>query len=705
MSVVFQEIEQRASTWQAPPFEESPEKRQGYIEEQIQEGEGYVSGQACYRNLPLNMRLFDGIFNDKSKSTLCSNFLKYNIRKFVETLADIREIGTFGSDAVQYKPYAEIENRVAKCIYMESQYPRQLRRALQYASVMGIGYLWPKCKAEDYGFGERKIVFEPLGLLDVLPVQVPASNDVQDAYLITIFDYMPIAEAHARFPLFQKDLIPVNYLSQPSRLSAKRLDWAEKFRYGDQTRNWGNLYCEIRYTFIRDLRINNTGFELPMGDSDTSWFYKVPYVGQSIFGGIRNGGPFMRQATIQDCRVYPNLRCIISSPCMNKPMYDGPAFDWHGKMPVVQYTVDDWPWEAAGLSLVDAVGTIEQTKRKHERKMDQVISTRLNPPMGYDRTNTGGPKIEQFDLFEENIRAGMDGKPRDTLQSLLPDEVIVNEVNFKFLETLIHMEEQQLGINDIGNLIDMKLNIGSDGFDKALESVGPIAKGIAATMEAANAKVAYMLKFMIPQWMSTKRIIEYVGPDQVSPETYDYDPDSLIPSHLEDEYIAGDSNLRLLPYDVDLNGAKIPRDSYYDKLARARNFAKNLRLISIPSTLLKITQMQEQTKFLALWGRDFPISPHTVAKKLGIENFGEIAGDTEFEKWVNWKKLQIMLMAQAQQLATELMPTPPGDAPPESGHGSGELHPGGRPSTDQKPPKLVMKDKSTNPRPVIKTSE
>ena len=41
--------------------------------------------------------------------------------------------------------------------------------------------------------------------------------------------------------------------------------------------SFGNLYAEIRYTFVRDLRINNTGFELPMGDLGTTWFYKVPY--------------------------------------------------------------------------------------------------------------------------------------------------------------------------------------------------------------------------------------------------------------------------------------------------------------------------------------------------------------------------------------------------------------------------------------------
>src|SRR5208337_1074945 len=193
-------------------------------------------------------------------------------------------------------------------------------KVLQYAAVMGIGYIWPKVRADEYGYGERKMVFDALGMLDVIPVQIPKSNDVQDAYAVTVYDYMPIAEAHGRFPLFQGLLQTVGPRSYKSKVQARRLDYAERYRYGDQGRSFGNLYTEIRYTFVRDLRINNTGYELPMGDMGTTWFYKVPYIGKSIFGGMRNGQPYMRPAMNEDCRVYPNLRLIITSAGLDRPM-------------------------------------------------------------------------------------------------------------------------------------------------------------------------------------------------------------------------------------------------------------------------------------------------------------------------------------------------------------------------------------------------
>ena len=699
MSIVFRQTSPRMSSWQVPQFEYSASHCPGWVEEMIQEGEGYLSSMKSFKNLHVNMRLFEGIFIDKVNSTLFTNFVKYNVRKFVETISDIREIGIFGSDAPQYKQYAEIENKVLTCIFNEAQYPRQLRKVLQWASVSGVGYMWPKCKTTDYGFGERQIIFEPLGLLDVLPVQVPKSNDTQEAYVNTIFDYMPIAEAHALFPLFQSELVPVNDCTYPSRFTARRLDWAEKFRYGsNDVRNWGNLYCEVRYTYVRDLRINRTGHELPMGDAGTSWFYKVPTLGQDIFGGYRNGSPYMRPANAKDCRIYPNLRLIITSPGVSTPMYDGPAFDWHGQMPAVMYTVDDWPFEAMGGSLVESVASIERTKRLHERKMDQVLKARLNPSLGYDRTSAGGPKIEQLDIFEENVRLGLDGIPKQTLQSILPDEVQVTDTNYKWLEYLRTQQQSQMGLDDMANLMAAKLNLDSDGFDKVLESIGPIAKGIAASVNAGNSKVTYQLKFMIPQWMDARRIIQYVGADKVTPQMYDYDPQNLVPSHLVDEYM-GD----LLPFDV-VENVNVPRPSRYDLLTRARVFASNLRLIPVESNLLKITQQQEQLKYLQLFRGGFPISPHTVAKKLGIQNYGDISGDTEFEKWTNWQNLQVAMMAQKQALASQLGILPDaGGAPPSNG-ATGK--PEGRPPSGKVPPHLEEKGKHDgNPRVTVAESK
>jgi hypothetical protein len=671
--------------WQVPPFEAAPRIRIGWVEEQIQEGEGYLQGQSCYRDLGKNLRVFDAIFKDTTRSTLVTNELKYSIRKFCETLAEVREIATYGSDVPAFKQIAEMLTKVSKAVYLESDFPFQVLRVLQFASVMGIGYIWPKVRADEYGYGERQMVFDALGLLDVIGTQIPKSNNIQDAYAVTIYDYMPIAEAHGRFPLFQGQLQTVGPRNYKTQMQAKRLDFAERFRYGEQGRSFGNLYTEIRYTFVRDLRINNTGFELPMGDAGTSWFYKVPFVGQEIFGGMVHGQPFARRAKVEDCRVYPNLRLMITSSGIDRPLYDGPAFDWDSKIPVIQLTVDDWAWEPGGRSLVGDVGSIETTTRKIERKVDQVITATLNPPIGYDHTATGGPKIEHFDIFEPDVRYGVDGKPKDILQSILPEEVRADQVHFKFLEYLKNCMQAQLGLVDLGNLQNMKMNIANDTADKMLESIGPIAKGIAARIEKMNKSIGHRMKFLILQWFNTQRLMEYVGPDNMAREMFDFNPDQLVPSHLPDEMIDG-----TFPTEA----------SHYDQLTRAKWFAKRIRLTSVPSTLLRITQMQEQLKYLQLKRGQAPISWSTVMKKLDVQNYGEVPGVTEREKFFNetveMQKMQIIAQVQAMQFLKQLGIDPSqlqggdqgGGGGGKGGGGGGK---GGRKPSGQKPAQIKQK--------------
>ena len=674
--------------WQIPPFESAPSVRAGWVEEQIREGEGWLSNQRCFQDLGKNLRIFDGIFKDKSRSQLITNSLKYDIRKFCETLAEVREIAGYASDNPAYKKIAEMLTKVSKCIYFESDFPFQVLKVLQYAAVMGVGYMWPKVRAEEYGYGERKMVFDALGLMDVIPVQIPKSNDVQDAYAVTVFDYMPIAEAFGRFPLFQSRLQTVGRMSYSNHVQARRQDFAERYKYGQELRNFGNLYTEIRYTFVRDLRINNTGYELPMGDPGTTWFYKVPTVGQQIIGKVDKGQIVRRAAMPEDCRVYPNLRLIITSNGLDVPMYDGPAFDWDSKMPIIQYTVDDWAWEPLGRSLVGDVGSIETTVRKHERKMDSVISIRMNPPMGYDLDSNGGQKVEHFDMFDEDVRIGLaGGEPSKMLQSVLPGEVDVAAKNFDYLKYLNDKREKQLGLQDLGNIANLKLNAASaDAMDKAIESIGPIAKGISARIEKANKAVGNRVKFLILQWFDTERVMSYIGPESVAPEVFDYNPDELVPSHMPDEIVKG-----MFP----------ETPSVYDKLVRARWFARQIRLLPVAGTLLRITQLQDQLKWLTLKRMpDCPISWATTLKHLDIPNAEEEI-DKYFKEQLQLTKMKLIAAAEAQEEMKKLgLQPPPGAQEQQSG-----AHPGGRPPSGGKPQRLKQKGAAGGaPRPVVTSS-
>lgn len=668
--------QKKLTDWQCPVFEATPAQRQGWVEEAVQEGETWWDHQvasASERDLDL--------LSCKGPEKLKSNSVKSDIRKFVETISDLREIGTYDG-AEQFKDYVSLFNDVVKFIYSDSAFPRQSRQALQFAVGLGRGYLWPRYIRTDFGWGPGCVEFVALGPREVLPCQLPRSNDMQGAYAQTVVECMGIAEAHARFPKFQDQLQPISKFKYSSNAQVRRHEFWDKWKYGQDSQDWDRRYCEIRHTFVRDLRINRTGKMLPMGEPDTSWYYEVPSVG-AIMSWIDpiNGLPASKQAKAEDCRVYPQLRQIISNPGMSTPLYDGPAFDWHGMMPAVQYDVDDWPWLAVGYSLLYDIAGVERARRGFLDLIYRVLRRKMNPPLGYD-LDAGVPRedIKNFDwLDSDNFKMGVSGDPAGALRSMLPKEIDVTEQDFKMLDVFEKQFQKTLGLNDLSSLAELKFNLSDNNFDKILETIGPIANGISGNMQFAQAKIAQMLKFIIPQYFTTRRMMSIVGPEGVAAKVFDYDPKSLVPSHMDWEKKKDDSGNTL--------------SSSFNQIQRAKWLAENLVVKSIPSQLMNITQMQEKMMYMNALQRGWPVSFSTAFKKIGID-WPETSGANEFEKYKSEQFDLLRMKLEAAQIAGVEQGQPPGGGAPAGppagaspAPGPGQ-HGGGRPPSGQEPPKL-----------------
>ncbi len=694
-------------SWQAPSFLESPSERMGWLEEAcVQEGESWLKGQSAYMDIPRALDIISGKVGDDANqkhSSLNINHAKYILRKVIATLADVREGGIYHSDVKYFSERVSMLSKVAKAMALEGKFPRRLRKALQYMSATATGYIWPK--AERMPGEEIKFNFEPLGLLDVLPVQLPPDNDLQKAYSTTIVLFMPVYMAHGKFPAFQKSLKPIARRRYASTVSARRLDLAERFKYGETSgENWSNLYCEIRYTFIRDLAINETNQVIPMGDigtdgkPKTSWSYLVPYRGMLIPDYVDGSGKMtMRPAEWEDCMLYPRRRLMISSKGMRGPMYDGPAKDWHGMLPLAPYCADDWPWEPSGYSLTHDIASMEQSRTAAERGVDQTIKQRLDPFLGYDRQQgLNDATALTVDPYQERGRLGVDGEVNKVIQTLLPQWLLeIPGFISEWIKYLKDSQDGQLGLNEIQNLAEFKANINSDSaLDKAVSIVGPLVKDIGAGMEDGTALIWEMMKYMIPQYLTTKRVIQYVGVDGITAETFDYDPAKLLPSHGPDEFANMPANM------------VIAEKSLYDEPTRGIKFAKSVRVLTVPHTLLDITQSTEQLKWITLYRGGFPLAPHDVAKKLNIEGYGDIKGNTYWERYLNYKEIEIEQQAKLAQLAQSLLP--PGAQPPAGGgtgpHG-GAKGTGGRPPSGGQSPKVKAKSGGpVGPRTVVSES-
>lgn len=665
--------------WQVPPFEAGGTYVKGWIDELVQGGDRWARDQEGTKNLEKDIRMLLGLDQDNSMK---SNMLMPNIRTFVETISDLRQIATLGTNAEQYKKYVATYNREFKHVYWASEYVFNIRRALQW-SMLGSGMVWLHYTRPFYGncFGKPRNIFDALGPFEGLPEQLPFNNDPQGAYAFTVITPMPIWEAHARFPEFQEHLVPISRYDWRRYGSAGgvRLDHWDKNRFSGRW-GWDSRYCEIRRTYIHDRRINETKRTLQMGVPGSTWGYTVPSYGDLLVSmNPQNGLPESRKADEEDCLVYPQMREIITCPTVPVPMYDNTAFDMHGEIPVVQFDVNDFPWAARGYSAVRQVAGLERSRRARYSEIDETLAVRKDPPMGYDFTSGASrTQLEKLDLLRgQGIRAGLKGDPKKAMSSILPDSMVVDGEDWKGQEMYDAAIKSTLGLNDIASLRDLKSNMSDQSFDKFITNLGPMAKGIAMVMWRGSSRLAQMLKYNIAQYKSVDELISDIGPEAIELETFDNDPTSLVPSHLPNELMQGESR--------------------YTKAQRARWFLDRIGIVSTPMQLLDITQMQEKMLWMFLFQKGAKIPQAAYMEKFGVTGY-----ETLYEEWKEeqisegvWKlEAQVTLAAKAKELGVQM---------PEEGSAQGKG--GGRPNSGKKPNHAGMKgSQDGNVRVVNKTS-
>src|SRR5215469_8569519 len=451
-------------TWQAPPAALSEDKRLGWLDESVQEGMAWLKSQRAYRHWQRSLDILSGddplsVNSSEYRSKVSTNRLKRNVREVVGAMSKLRPMWGYHSDNKAYAAQAEMMNRVTRAWYLEQFADRSIKQALQYAAATGRGWVRPVYRRDLGGTGHGDNKLYTYGAPCVLPVQLPATNDWQSAYAVTILEEMPVYMAHAMFPAYQSRLNPATsrywYASDGVRKASsgnllQRI--FGKAQRGSSTDALTELLVPIRYTYIIDLSINKTGRPITMGEPDTSWSYTVPSVGNDIPVGIdpRTNQMSYRKANETDARLYPYRRLIISSDqCIT---YDGPSFDWHGMVPAVAFTMDEWPCEPLGFPLTHDGYEIQNAINKIYRGNMDKIGAQLQPSLQFDSNATTMSEARRFDPYKPNDRIGYDGSAVEggAFHPVLdPESLRVAPESMTMIEKLESTLDHQMAIADV----------------------------------------------------------------------------------------------------------------------------------------------------------------------------------------------------------------------------------------------------------------
>ena len=181
---------------------------------------------------------------------MASNLLQPDIRSFIETITDLRQIATMGSKAEQSKKTVALYNDIFKFVFWDSLYVPNTRKALQWA-MLGRGYKWQKFSRPWHTGGVAKIKFEALGPREFLPDQLPHNGDLtmpMRALLCSRWGLpKPMRGSHSsssgsrRFRQYARSGVNVT----PNML--RRYEFYDRWRFGGSSNSdWIEKYTEIQ---------------------------------------------------------------------------------------------------------------------------------------------------------------------------------------------------------------------------------------------------------------------------------------------------------------------------------------------------------------------------------------------------------------------------------------------------------------------------
>jgi hypothetical protein len=677
--------------WQCPSANASEKTKLGWRREAVEQGAAWQQSQRGFSDWRRALDIISGNESQRDllnyRSQLSGHRLKTNIRTMISGLANIRPLWGYNAGEA-FKEYALTLNKATWALYLEGSWDQSIKEALAYAAATCTGWVRPVYRRDIRGRGNMEML--TYGQPCVLPVQLPANGNYKRAYAVTLLDETPIYEAHWRFSAYQDKLRPTasKYWYDSEIRKSGKANWGKRllslFNRRNEDDQRSELFCPIYWTTINDAAINETGVTMAMGEVGSSWYYEVPSYGSDVDDG--NGGA--RKANENDARMYPQGRLMISSEdCV---MYDGPGFNW-GEEPLdlIPFTIDKWPWEPMGFSLVHDAWQLQKSIDEIDRECMDKVKALAGLPLGYPIGGVTEPEAKAFDPMEPNTRIGYDEQTVDQpfkpavpieVYKIHPEELAMRE---KFIEELDYIFQTR-DIVELGKA--RALGKGMDQLEALISAQGPIVKDMSRSMEASLSELGKQVGYRILQYMTTARIMQYAGADGVSMEVFDYDPSSLVPSHIRGEK-ANDEQQNVIP-------------SKYTKMQRAKWFAENVRFWLMPHSVHELTQMTQRLLLLQLRQRGFQISGSTVMKACNVPNVSEPDGNTEQEKFWKEKEDEIVHAARIQKIV-EVLGIDQG-LMGGGGKPNGSTHKGGRPPSAQAAPQMAQKDGGT--RTVIKES-
>src|SRR5215475_6138673 len=557
-----------------------------------------------------------------------------NMKELVASQTNIRIIPNFKTNLEQFKRQEEILNRCFLAWQGMTFADRRLRKAWQWACAAGTGYVGTRYEPNYWYRGRGDIVWDAYGPLDVLPVGLGRQHDLQKAYAVALRVETPVHEAWRQFPLYVNQIKPARdaqaghgtVISQAVKFATAVLKrFGQGTRYEREATPWAMV--DVYYIYVDDDSVNDTGEVVKMRGPDgiygTSWSYDVPYVGQEIPVGERNGVPVTRKAGREDCMLYPNRRLIVCvgtdllGVCVNPDPTCQASPYWHAKVPVAQLRADDWAWNFLGFPITRYGQSLERASVEMWRGMIDAMNARRSPPRAFDRNSQASALAQTINTRIPNQVVGLDLSLvplQQQMGPLLPHQWYEYPPHYLQAQTMLsQMIKDQMGVADATAMARARQLPSGDSLEKMMEQLGPLIKDQSRSMEESIRNLGEQWKSCFFQFYTAARRMQLIGPDGLAQEDFDYKPGTLIPYSDEAAWIEAGGPQMQTPEERRRYGAPEEWEAYFaqgqmvPQFERARWHKDNFNFTVTPYSLHEFNSMSRKLLYLQLQARGFPI--------------------------------------------------------------------------------------------------
>jgi len=671
------------SDFRVPDASASEDTKGGWAREIVSDGEQWLKQQRQYKSINAS---YDLILNPEQgplpvdMSRVRVPRAKRQIRELVSILSSLKPTASNRTENAKYYDQAVLYNQIDSYWWYTTFADMQFREGFQTTALTGTGYISHVWDPDFWGPGRGDIRTDVYGAMDVLLIMPTRNHDLQDCYAVVFKQRVPLWKVAQKWPLRAPELVPEH---GSKGWTQKGTDYVQSFMtsplrvlsgFGDEKEHPDDIFptIDLYDIYIQDASVNLTGRDVKMGKPGTSWEYTVPAFGSDIQTGMNNqmGLPNFRKATIEDARLYPLRRRMVATGD-GKILDDGSSQWWHGKVPGTRFRFDDWAFNALGFPLANDVAAIEQDSTSIMRGISDMVQVALAPPMVADENMVSERLAQRFNPRQPRQMLRLNLQMGDALKNVLP----VNYANLPnyIMEFLKYENESQdfiIGVRDLLSMAKAKQIPSADSIEKMIQLAGPIAEDMTRGMERGMRDLGEFRRMYNMQFRSLQMRIPILGEKAGTAEDFDWDPGTLVPSHMEGENPEQGS-------------------SRFSFMQRALDHARKFYYYVVPHSISRRENLQRQLVLLQLAKAGvLQIDRWTMAEMFEIDNYGKPPDEAiTIEERLREQKL---MDARDEALAQSV-----GGQQPQPGQR-------GRPPTNQKPPRVVNKSGGT--RSTIATS-